>query len=255
MVWIIPILLLGYLSGVFINYLADTLPEYRRLTAPFCRNCHTKLDFKNYFLWPRKCPHCGLHRSARTFIVVVLFPLLTLYLWSYPNQRMNFILGLILWIYFILVIVIDIEHHLILHPVSIAGAVLGLGIGIWMHGFISTILGGILGFLIMLVLYYLGIILFKKIRKPSDEDKQTSDGHSEEEALGFGDVNLSGVVGLLLGWPGIVAGITLTIFLAGGFSALYLITMLIKKKYHAYMAIPYGPFIVLGAAILLFFMN
>lgn len=255
MVWNFFILILGLLCGVFINYLADTLPEYRKLTVPYCRNCNTKLDFINYFLWPRKCPQCGLHRSIRTFVVEVVFSILALYLWSYPNQRVNFILGLILWVYFILVIVIDIEHHLILHSVSITGAVLGLGVGIWMHGFISTILGGILGFLIMLVLYYFGIILFKKIRRASNEGEQTIDGHSEEEALGFGDVNLSGVVGLLLGWPGIVAGITMTIFLAGGFSALYLLTMLIKKKYHAYMAIPYGPFIVLGAAILLFFMN
>ncbi|NMC11258.1 MAG: hypothetical protein GYA34_00060 [Chloroflexi bacterium] len=255
MAWIIPILLNGLLCGVLINYLADTLPDYRRLVAPCCRQCHTKLDLKNYFLWPRTCPQCGQHRKTRTFIVELLFPLLTLYLWYYPNHRMSFILGLILWVYFFLVIIIDLEHRLILHSVSIVGVILGLGIGTWMHGFISTILGGVLGFLIMLVLYYFGIILFKKIKKTSDEGEQVYNGHSEDEALGFGDVNLSGVVGLLLGWPGIVAGITVTIFMAGGFSALYLIYMLFKRKYHAYMAIPYGPFIVMGAAILLFFIN
>lgn len=153
-----------------------------------------------------------------------------------------------------MVIIIDLEYRLILHPVSIAGCFLGLGMGVWMHGWTSTLLGGALGFLIMFVLYYIGILLIKKIKKP-DNNETSNKEQSFEEALGFGDVNLSGVVGLLLGWPGIVAGITLTIFLAGGFSLLYLIFMMVNKKYHAFMAIPYGPFIIFGAAILLFFIK
>jgi len=252
MMWILPLLILGFLCGAIVNYLSDTLPVKRRIWKPFCYVCEEPQSLVNYLIFPRKCINCGAIRKPRGIIVEVIFSLLTITLWFFPTNRLNFWLGLILWIYFGVVIVIDLEHRLILHPVSIAGCFLGLAFGVWMHGWVSTILGGILGFLIMFVLYYIGILLVKRIKKPSGENV-TGEDQSVEEALGFGDVNLSGVVGLLLGWPGIIAGITLTIFLAGGFSLVYLVFMLVNKKYHAFMAIPYGPFIVLGAAILLFF--
>jgi leader peptidase (prepilin peptidase)/N-methyltransferase len=257
MVWIIPLFLLGLLCGAMVNYLADTLPIKRTLSAPFCHVCQTPQRVFNYFIFPRKCEFCGARRIPRTFIVEIMFSFLTVYLWLFPSQRLNFWLGLLLWVYFGVVIIIDLEHRLILHPVSIFGLFLGLGSGIWMHGLISTLLGGALGYLIMFALYYIGILLFNKIikRKPSQFEQPLGDEPPVEEALGYGDVNLSGVVGLLLGWPGIVAGITITIFLAGGFSLLYLLFMLVSKKYQAYMSIPYGPFIVLGAAFLLFFVK
>lgn len=255
MVWILPLLLLGFSCGVIVNYLADILPISRKLSKPFCPYCGSAFDLKNYILWPRRCPYCRQKRRSRTYVVEAFFALLTIYLWFEPNPRINFILSLLIWIYFVLVIVIDLEHRLILHPVSISGVILGSGIGIGMHGVASTLLGGIIGFLIMLVLYYTGIILLKLVRKHKKDETLSIDEQSGDEALGFGDVNLSGVVGLLLGWPGIIAGITLTIFLAGGFSLFYIIYMLINKKYRAYMAIPYGPFIILGAAILLYFVK
>ncbi len=255
MVWILPLLILGYFCGAFINYLADTLPYKRSLSAPFCHACKAPQSTRNYFLYPRKCPNCGSKRTTRTYVVEGIFSLLAVYLWFYPNQRLNFWLGLLLWAYFGLVIIIDLEHRLILHPVSIFGAILGFGMGVWMHGLIPTLLGGALGFLIMLVLYYIGILLINKLIKKQPVEASSNKDEMVEEALGFGDVNLSGVIGLLLGWPGIIAGITMTIFLAGGFSLLYLLIMVINKKYQAFMAIPYGPFIVLGAAILLFFIK
>ncbi len=254
MVWILPLIIIGFLCGAIINYLADTLPVKRRLTAPFCHVCQMPQSISNYFFLPRRCQNCGAKRKPRTIVVEGIFSFLAIYLWFFPNQRLNFVLGLLLWAYFGLVIIIDLEHRLILHSVSIAGGILGCGMGVWMHGITPTLLGGVLGFLIMFVLYYIGILLFNKIKKHPKDDLP-NDEQTVEEALGFGDVNLSGVVGLLLGWPGIVAGITITIFLAGGFSLLYLIYMMVNKKYHKYMSIPYGPFIIFGAAILLFFIK
>ena len=75
----------------------------------------------------------------------------------------------------------------------------------------------------------------------------------EEEALGFGDVNLSGVLGLMLGWPVIVLGLVLAILLGGAVSLVYLLLMLVLRRYRRYAAIPYGPFLVAGAVILIFF--
>jgi leader peptidase (prepilin peptidase)/N-methyltransferase len=74
-----------------------------------------------------------------------------------------------------------------------------------------------------------------------------------EVALGFGDVNLAGVMGLLLGWPGIVLGLVLAIFLGGFVSLIYIVIMLITRRYKTFAAIPYGPFLVLGGVILIYF--
>ena len=74
----------------------------------------------------------------------------------------------------------------------------------------------------------------------------------EGDAFGFGDVNLSGVIGLLLGWPGILAGLVIAILLSGAFMLAYLIIMLITRRFRPHMALPYGPFLAASAIYLLF---
>ena len=75
---------------------------------------------------------------------------------------------------------------------------------------------------------------------------------TDEEALGFGDVALSGVLGLFLGWPGIIAGLVLAILLGGAGSLIVLIYSLVRRRYHAFMVIPYGPFLIIAAVVLIF---
>lgn len=201
---------------------------------------------KNYFIWPRRCPHCGRARTWRVWFIELLFIAAAVAIWISPPTRLNFLIAMLLLVYFGVVCVIDIEHRLILHPVSLAGGVIGFTIGLWLHGFWFTILGGIAGFGIMLLLYILGAGFVRVLARLRGEA-------ASEEALGFGDVNLSGVLGFLLGWPGILAGLILTILLAGLVSFGYLLLMLVKGKYRSSLAIPYGPFLVSSAVILLYF--
>ena len=46
-------------------------------------------------------------------------------------------------------------------------------------------------------------------------NKNNSKYSEEDVALGFGDVHLSGILGLLLGWPGITGGLFVAIILGG----------------------------------------
>lgn len=241
--WIIP---LGFAAGALVNYLADVLPYKRALVQPFCLACGEPQSLGNYLIWPRKCENCGQNHSLRVWIVEFVFIVAALWLWQFPPQKLNFVLGLILLVYFGVVFVIDIEHRLIMHPVSITGAILGLGIGIWLHGLTSTLLGGAAGFGIMLGLYALGGLFARGMARLRGEQL-------EEEALGFGDVNLTGVLGLILGYPGILMGLVLAILLGGLVSGLYLLSMLVLRRFKAFTAIPYGPFLILGATILLYF--
>jgi leader peptidase (prepilin peptidase)/N-methyltransferase len=76
----------------------------------------------------------------------------------------------------------------------------------------------------------------------------------EEVAFGFGDVRLAGVVGLLLGWRVLPVSLYITIVL-GALGALtyIIIRKLAGHKYAAFSAIPYGPYIVAAAIMVLLF--
>ncbi len=172
--------------------------------------------------------------------------LIAVWLWTQPSLVLGYWLSLLVTIYFGIVVIIDLEHHLIMHPVSIVGSILGLIIGILMHGIINTLLGGLAGFGAMLGLYFLGALFARFIVRRSQE------GFSDE-ALGFGDVILGGILGLILGWPAIIGGLFISILLAGAISLIYLILTLLARKYRAFTFIPYGPFMIAGAAALIFF--
>jgi leader peptidase (prepilin peptidase)/N-methyltransferase len=239
------ILILGWGAGVLVNYLADVLPVKRSLVAPFCLECQTGQNAVRYILWPRRCENCGRSRAFRTWIVEAAYIVTAFWLWNHPPQKLGFWLGLLILIYFGVVVVIDLEHRLILHPTSAIGALLGLGTGIWLHGLTATLLGGLAGFGGMLGLYLFGILFVKLVSRGR--------AVGESEALGFGDVILSGVLGLFLGWPGIVVGLTLAIVLGGVASLIYLLVMLVARRYRSFAAIPYGPFLIAGAVFLLYF--
>jgi leader peptidase (prepilin peptidase)/N-methyltransferase len=237
---------IGWVVGVLVNYVADVLPLRRRLVRPFCFACDQPQGWVSYAVWPRKCSHCGQRRSWRAWLVVIIYIILAIWLWEMPAEKLGFLGGLLLLAYFGVVVIIDIEYRLIMHPVSIFGAILALVIGVYLHGWPNTLLGGLAGFGAMWLLYKLGelmMILISKIRGQSIGDV----------ALGFGDVNLSGVLGLLLGWPAIFVGLLLAVLLAGIVSFFYLILMLALRRYRLFTALPYGPFLVAGAGLLIFF--
>ena len=236
----------GWAAGALINYLADVLPYRRRLVHPFCLVCEQKFPAVNYVFLPRECPECGSKRRARTWFVELFSIAAAVWLWRVPPDDLGFIPGLVLLVYFGVVVVIDMEYRLILHPVSIVGTLLGLGIGTWLHGLTATVLGGVVGFGLMLAFYYLGSLFSRLVAR-----RRGVAGPGE--ALGFGDVNLSGVLGLILGWPLILPTLFLSILMGGVVSLVYMLTMLAFRRYQLLMAIPYGPFLVSGAVLLIFF--
>jgi len=159
---------------------------------------------------------------------------------------MGYILGMIVLAYFGVVVIIDMEYRLIMHPVSIFGAVLGLLVGFLRVGWQKALIGGVVGFGLMWLLYMLGILLIKLIDKRRGRPVN-------DVALGFGDVNLSGVLGLMRGRPIIIVGLVISILIGGVVSLIYLIFKAVTHQYEAFMALPYGPFLVVGAVILMYF--
>ena len=111
--------------------------------------------------------------------------------WLAPPEKTGFILSWIFLAYLALVTVIDLEHHLILHPVSLAGVLISIPVGTLAHGWLATIFGGMAGFACMFAFYLFGKVFVRVIRRwnPAVDD----------EALGFGDVSLGAITGFALG--------------------------------------------------------
>lgn len=247
---IIP-LFAGAIAGSIINYLADALPRTRSFSQPTCLVCNSSFGVGDYLLM-LPCAN-GHPRNIRTWVVLVLAMGISMYIWLTPPAKIGYILGLVLIIYFGLVFVIDLEHRLILHPTSIFGAILGLILGIIKRGPESTIYGGLGGLAIMLFFYFMGALFARFRAKRMEAAGQEAD---DEEALGAGDVILVTILGFIVGWPLIGFGLLAGILLGGLVSLALLGWLLVTGQYSKnalMMFIPYGPYFITSAFVIVFF--
>ncbi|MFH1908642.1 MAG: A24 family peptidase [Chloroflexota bacterium] len=271
----IPVLS-GLALGWLINYLADVLPHTldnecsARLSRPLCLNpaCGAAFHWTDYLLL-RGCPKCARSRRLRTYVLLILTAAISIYIWLSPPRQLGFALGSVVLTYLLLVAVIDLEHRLILRPLSIAGLILAALIGIYVRGWQSTLLGGAAGFGIMYLFYLLGVLFtrwraqrMRRARRLGKADGEPPNYGGEppnyggEEALGSGDVTLATILGLLLGWPLIWFGLLLGILFSGVVGLIIILALLLTRRYktHAFnVFIPYGPFFILSAFLLIYF--
>jgi len=115
-----------------------------------------------------------------------------------------------------------------------------------------SLLGAFVGFGVMFLLYQFGTLVARYRAKKLQAAGQADD---EEEALGGGDVFLTGVLGLMLGWPAIVGALVYGVLLGGLVSFLFIVALLVRRRYsnEALMTfIPYGPYFIIGASYILF---
>ena len=121
----------------------------------------------------------------------------------------------------ILITVIDIEHHLVLNMISLAGVIIFGIIGIIFSWMVSHLLWRINGIWCHVCSFYLGKLYSQYISRKR--------GIEVEDGIGFGDVTLSAVCGLLLGWPGVIGGLFLSIILGGVWSLGMILAAMIRK--------------------------
>jgi leader peptidase (prepilin peptidase)/N-methyltransferase len=195
----------------------------------------------------RACQSCKHTRSWRTTIVLLAAIAVSAAVWINTPPKLGYWISLLLLTYFGVVLVIDLEHRLILHIVSLAGAVIGLIVGILSNGPVNTLVGGFAGLGMMLVFYLLGMLFARyRARKLGVDDG--------EEALGFGDVLLAGVIGLMLGWPQVFYALMIAILVGGLVSFLVILVLSAMRRFQSMNVFTsYGPYLVLGAVLLIFF--
>jgi prepilin signal peptidase PulO-like enzyme (type II secretory pathway) len=251
---IVLIGLLGLILGATVNALADSLPLLGKLRLPSCMRCGARRPIRAWvallapILRAWRCPYCGAARPIRGVLVELagLGGAIGLYIADstpsvfWPDLAVGFVL--------LLIVIIDIEHRLILHVVVIPAAVLFALLGVLNpeRGVVKTVVGGVAGFAIVFCLFLLGDLFGRLISRMRRRPL-------EQVAFGFGDVTLAGLIGLLVGWPGVLLALFVGVVTAGVFSAGFILYGLLRRKYEPYQAFPYGPFLVLGAFLLQYF--
>ncbi len=283
-------IIIGLLAGGIVNILADDLPlrraprlpryiplrkkqavrkpvyndEGENITLQYAREDDEPRPISAWlgvtaFLFNKRLASDGVTKLGWRYplaeLMTAFFMVLTVYAISLLNQDGIVIdsLQTAFWLFhmavFALVIVIDVEHKLILFAVIIPASVVALidaGVTTYRPPLGDAITGAFVGFIVFFLIYNGGFLFnyIATILRGEVVDKV---------AFGYGDVMMATLSGLLLGWRPLVFAIFFAIFL-GAFAAITVIVVQIsRKKYNAFMAIPYGPFIVIGTMVMLLF--
>lgn len=235
---ILPVvfLIIGLLAGIIINSLADDLPVRERPRAPHCPRCgyhYRPLGWSAVLrlIQGGKCPDCGLPVRTRSIAVEIGTAVLLAILPLFIEPSLDLIVYAFYSCVLILVIVIDIEHRLILHVVTIPTTIFAVAVSPFLsdHNLLLAVVGAITAFLFFLAVFLLGQRMFGP------------------GALGFGDVTLSMMMGAMLGFQRVFFALILGIFLAGFWSIVALVSG--RMKMRSYFA--YGPFLALAGIMML----
>jgi len=239
--------LLGMVVASFLNVCIDRLPSNESLLFPasHCASCHRRLVIKDLipvfsYLWLRgRCRYCQAPIPRRILWVEIGTGALFGYLyWHYMVWHHGLGIELALTAFysclFIVLMVIDLEHGLILNKIVYPAMAVTLLTSIFFSIFLPQIeivpfigraaIGGGIG----LVLFLLIVL-------------------ASRGGMGWGDVKLAALIGIVTGFPLVFVALLMGIIL-GGLVAVLLLALRIKKRKET---IPFGPFLSVAAIVTL----
>lgn len=234
----------GLAVGSFLNVVIHRVPDGKSIVSPAsaCPKCGQEIKASDnipvlsWVLLGGKCRNCKAPISIRYPAVELLNALLWIGCYAYFGWSIELIAFIYLSSVGIALTLIDIAVHrlpnvIVLPSYLVLGGILLIGavVGPEWGGEWSQLLRASLAGLSLYVFYLLLVIIYPK-------------------GMGFGDVKLAGVLGAALGWFGwgsLVVG-SFAAFLLGGILSVFL---LLAGKAKRGTGIPFGPWMILGAAI------
>lgn len=230
-------LLLGMILGSFYNVVGWRLPKGESIIYPpsHCPNCNHQLKILDlipvfsFILQRGKCRYCknkiAWYYPVFEFLCGIVFMLCYLVFGITPEllKALTFVSMLII------IMVSDFNYMIIPDEVLLFfGCLLALEIGI-IDGYkvlISSLINGLIAFVVMYLLKTLGDFMFKK------------------ESMGGGDIKLMFIFGLVLGAPLAI----ISIFIGSLVGLPISLILLSKNSEHI---VPFGPYLSIGATIIL----
>ena len=243
------IVLFGLLVGSFLNVVIYRMPRDQSVVKPRskCTNCekpiywYENIPLLSYLMLRGKCKKCGARISARYPLVEFLTALL--FILAYRGLGLD-IAQFRIWFFIAICIAItfiDLEFRIIPDELSLGGWAIGALTAYWdaRNGFGHLLLASITGF----GFFFLFGLAYEKA--------------TGRMGLGGGDIKFMGTIGVFLGMGGVFSTLLLSSVIGSVIGLGYgwyqkrssgnPETSVLKS------AIPYGPFLVGGALIELFY--
>lgn len=253
----------GFIVGVIVNLIADYSPARRMhllaKASPFVSESAIPpmpplvphAPFFAWSGWGARLTRTGNFDTPRwrrrlltELAMALIYPLIVSAYGSWPNLPFFLFYAPVL----VLIVIIDIEYRWILWetiwPTVIIAILEALLVPRW--PLVSVVRGFGYGLGIMILLYFLGILFGRGLGAV----RGRAVGRT---VLGFGDVRLAALGGLLVGWPNIGFALLIMVF-TGAIGALIFITdkLMRTRRYRGFAAIPYGPYVAVGIAVMLY---
>lgn len=238
----VMVFVFGMCVGSFMNVCIYRLPDPdQSIVRPRsrCPGCKTLIPFydnipvMSYLLLRGRCRHCHTTISLRYPLVEVIGGLFALCVFLRFGLTLE---GLLYYAFICCLLVItfvDIDLQIIPDLITLPGipiffiAAIALTDISWIDSLLGFLVGG--GSLFAIGWGYQ--LLTRK------------------EGMGGGDIKLLAMIGVLLGWQGTL----FTIFIASAAGTLAGIAVMLQQRRNMKLAIPFGPFLSIGAIVYLFF--
>jgi leader peptidase (prepilin peptidase)/N-methyltransferase len=235
--------IVGACIGSFLNVCIYRLPAgisivHPRSTCPQCNQAIASFDnipIISYLVLMGKCRHCKTPIAIRYPLVELLTGILAMACSLAFGPTVHALVAFAFIATLIVVAFIDLDHRIIPDRISLPGiplfflAALAVPTLTWQASAIGILAGG--GSLFVVAWVY-----------------QMMTGR---EGMGGGDIKLLAMIGAMVGWRGIL----FTLFAASAIGTLVGVLAMIRSGKGMRLAIPFGPFLAIGAVIYLFFGN
>jgi len=231
----------GSCIGSFLNVCIYRLPNSKSIVYPpsACPGCDTPIRFYDnipilsYLLLGGKCRTCQAVISIRYPLVELMVGLFAVCAYLKFGLTLEALIMYFLIASLILIMFIDIDHRIIPDAISLPGIPIGFAAAFFLPSitYIESLIGILAGGGSLLLVAWVYSLITKK------------------EGMGGGDIKLLAMIGAFVGWKGVL----LTIFLSSAFGTLCGLVVMIRSGKNMKLAIPFGPFLAMGAIIHIFF--
>lgn len=232
--------ILGSVIASFLGVVIYRVPNNMSIIKPnsFCPSCkhdikwYDNIPIISYIILRGKCRYCHSKIGISSLILELLGGLL--FLFTYLSYGLSYDLLFLLPIISLLIVIAYIDYYTkVIYDWSwisllIIVILYVIYLGIFNNKFpLDYVIGGSVGFISFLLIYFIGKLIAKG------------------EVLGFGDVILMGIAGLLLNYMG-----WLFALLVGSFTGSVIeVTLLKLKKREKGEPIAFGPYLVFGILV------